>query len=101
MLMTILCDHYLSCKACWSAKRFTLVNLHAEKDILDGLHAVWTARRCPTSFLVGLRRHHSHPFCLMVGRLPQRLVLKGRESSGCIRKNFHPQCDVKGPLARR
>jgi hypothetical protein len=30
--------------------------------------------------LVGLRRHHPYPFCRMVGRLPQRLVLGGEES---------------------
>jgi len=53
---------------------------HAEKDILDGLHAARAGGRFPASFLVGLRRHHPYPFRRMVGRLPQRLVLGDKES---------------------
>ncbi len=50
---------------------------HGEKDILDGLHPARARGRCPTSFLVGLRRNHPYSFRRMVGRLPQRLVLGG------------------------
>src|SRR5579872_857480 len=57
---------------------------HAEKDILDGLHAARTARRFPAAFLVGLRCHHPNPFCRMVGRLPQRLVLGDNELMSAI-----------------
>ena len=49
---------------------------HAEKDILDGLHFARAGGRFPTSFLVGLCRHHPYPFRGMVGSLPQRLVLR-------------------------
>jgi hypothetical protein len=48
---------------------------HAEKDILDGLHAARAGGGFPASFLVGLRRYHPYSFRCMVGRLPQRLVL--------------------------
>jgi len=53
---------------------------HAEKDILDGLHAARAGGRFPASFLVGLRRHHPYPFRRMVGCLPQRLVLRRQGS---------------------
>jgi hypothetical protein len=53
---------------------------HAEKDILDGLHAARAGGRFLTSFLVGLRRYHPYPFRRMVGRLPQRLVLGDKGS---------------------
>ena len=53
---------------------------HAEKDILDGLHAARAGGRFLTSFLVGLRRYHPYPFRCMVGRLPQRLVLGDKGS---------------------
>ncbi len=60
---------------------------HAEKDILDGLHAARAGGGFPASFLVGLCRYHPYSFRCMVGRLPQRLVLgdKGvNERNGLI-----------------
>jgi hypothetical protein len=81
MLMTIRCGRYLSGRPSALSRRttcFALINLDAEKDILDGLHGVRAAGRCRTSILVGLRRYPSYSCCRMVGGLPQRLVLGAR-----------------------
>jgi hypothetical protein len=67
---------------------------HAEKDILDGLHAARAGGRFLTSFLVGLRRYHPYPFRCMVGRLPQRLVLgdKGSMSAMAVLDSLSLYC---------
>jgi hypothetical protein len=65
---------------------------HAEKDILDGLHAARAGGRFLTSFLVGLRRYHPYPFRCMVGRLPQRLVLDDKWS---VRRFYEKVINVK------
>ena len=49
---------------------------HAEKDVLDHLYPVGPAGRFLAAFLVGRRRDYPNTRGVVVGRLPQRLVLR-------------------------
>lgn len=48
---------------------------HAEKDLLVDLHPARIFRGFPAAVLVGFLRDDPNPLLLVVGRLPQRLVL--------------------------
>lgn len=48
---------------------------YAEKDLLADLHPARIFRGLPAAVLVGFLRDDPNPLLLVVGRLPQRLVL--------------------------
>lgn len=56
--------------------RQKLQSLHGTENLLDGLPGTRPARGFPAAHLVGLGRDHSYRLRRVVGRLPQRLVLK-------------------------
>src|ERR1017187_462401 len=69
----------------------SLQSLYGAEDFLDDLHRARPAGGFSAATLVGPGRDHSRPFHLLVGRLPQRLVL----SSGALQDWFI----VKVPIA--
>jgi hypothetical protein len=53
----------------------SLQSLYAEESLLDDLHGARPAGGLSSADLVGRGRDRSHPLRILVGRLPQRLVL--------------------------
>lgn len=67
---------------CCPAAAVTLQLFYGTENLLDDLHGAWAAGGFSAAALVGSGLDVSHPFHLVVGRLPQRLVRLISATSG-------------------
>jgi len=67
---------------CCAHAAVSLQLIHGTENLLDGFYRARSAGGLSAADLVGSGRDRSYPFRLMVGGLPQRLVLSGGRGRG-------------------
>src|ERR1700676_5331708 len=80
-----------------SRQPYDLQSLYGAQNLLDDVYRAWSAGRFSAADLVGPCRHRPNTLHLLVGRLPQRVVLNpGLSAAGGLR---HGEGVIAGGVA--